>query len=200
MNHVMRSTALLFLLSAQARAQVTTEWRAYGRDPGGSRYSPLTQVTRDNVNRLTTAWTYHTGETGAAPQRGAPPALETTPIMVEGTLYISTPLGRVIALDPVSGTERWKFDSQVNRNGGYGDFTNRGVATVERHAGDGRVAVQAQDPYRDDRRPPHRHRRRERNAVRHVRRQRLDRPSTGPEDRAFRILGVRTDIPASGGE
>ena len=129
MNHVMRSTALLFLLTAPARAQVTTEWRAYGRDPGGSRYSPLTQVTRENVNRLTTAWTYHTGETGAAPQRGAPPALETTPIMAEGTLYISTPLGRVIALDPVSGTERWKFDPQVNRNGGYGDFTNRGVAT-----------------------------------------------------------------------
>ena len=129
MNHHIRCTALLLLLSAPAPAQSTTDWPAYGRDPGGSRYSPLTQVTRENVNRLTTAWTYRTGEAGPAPQRGAPPALETTPIMVDGTLFISTPLGRVIALDALTGTERWKFDPQVNRNAGYGDFNNRGVST-----------------------------------------------------------------------
>ena len=129
MKRTVSCILLLSALSASGSAQAPAEWPAYGRDAGGSRYSPLTQVTRENVNRLTTAWTYHTNETGPAPARGAPPALETTPIMVEGTLFISTPLGRVIALDPVTGTQRWAFDPQVNRNGGYGDFTNRGVST-----------------------------------------------------------------------
>ena len=44
-------------------------------------------------------------------------------------MYLSTPLGRVIALDPAVGTERWVFDPQVDRRVQYGDFTNRGVAT-----------------------------------------------------------------------
>jgi quinoprotein glucose dehydrogenase len=120
---------LTLVLSVDVVAQAPGEWPAYGRDPGGSRHSPLTQITRDNVSNLATVWMYRTGETGPTPARGAPPALETTPIMVDGTLYISTPLGRVIALDPRTGTEKWKFDPQVNPNGGYGDFTNRGVST-----------------------------------------------------------------------
>jgi quinoprotein glucose dehydrogenase len=126
---VVESVLLGALLAATAQGQSPSEWPTYGRDPGGSRYSPLRQITPDNVARLTTAWTYHTGEVGPAPQRGAAPALETTPIMVDGTLYVSTPLGRVIALDPATGAERWKFDPAVNRNAGYGDFNNRGVST-----------------------------------------------------------------------
>jgi quinoprotein glucose dehydrogenase len=115
------------LVSGQSPA--AAEWPVYGRDPGGSRFSPLSHVTRENVSRLAPAWTFHTGETGPAPNRGAPPALETTPIFVDGTLYVSTPPGRVIALDPVTGTERWRFDPQVNAQAGFGDFTNRGVST-----------------------------------------------------------------------
>jgi quinoprotein glucose dehydrogenase len=55
-------------------------------------------------------------------------SLEVTPLMVDGTLYLSTPLGRVIALDPATGTERWMFDPGIDRSVTYGDFTNRGVA------------------------------------------------------------------------
>jgi quinoprotein glucose dehydrogenase len=123
------SALLLILTGTAAIAQAPAEWPAYGRDAGGSRYSPLTQISRDNVARLTTAWTYHTGEVGPSPERGAPPALETTPIFVDGTLFVSTPYGRVIALDPLTGVERWKFDPRVNGLAGYGDFTNRGVST-----------------------------------------------------------------------
>jgi quinoprotein glucose dehydrogenase len=120
---------ILAASAATATAQTAGEWPAYGRDPGGSRYSPLSQINRDNVARLTNVWTYRTGERGPAAGRGAPPALESTPIFIDGMLYVSTPYGRVIALDPVSGTERWKFDPRVNGLAGYGDFTNRGVST-----------------------------------------------------------------------
>jgi quinoprotein glucose dehydrogenase len=104
------------------------EWHAYGRDAGGERHAPLDQITRDNVSQLEVAWTYNTGEDMTA-RRGRDPALETTPLMVDGTLYISTPRGRVIALDPESGTERWRFDPQVDPALGFGDFASRGVAT-----------------------------------------------------------------------
>ncbi|HSA55429.1 MAG TPA: pyrroloquinoline quinone-dependent dehydrogenase [Gemmatimonadaceae bacterium] len=105
------------------------EWTSYGRDPGVSRHSPLTQITRDNVARLRVAWTYRTGETGPPPENGAPPSLEATPLMVDGTLYLSTPRGRVIALDPLTGRERWRYDARVRQDGGYGDYNSRGVST-----------------------------------------------------------------------
>lgn len=104
------------------------EWSSYGRDPGGERHAPLEQITRENVGRLTVAWTFNTGEDMKA-ARGRDPALETTPLMVDGTLFISTPRGRVIALDPETGTERWRFDPQVDPSLGFGDFASRGVST-----------------------------------------------------------------------
>lgn len=106
-----------------------TDWPVYGGDAGGSRYSPLDAIHRGNVARLAVAWTYRTGELSPAFATEAEPQLEATPIVVDGTMYLSTPLGRVIALDPATGTERWVFDSAVPRDEGYGDFANRGVAT-----------------------------------------------------------------------
>src|SRR5262245_33598982 len=82
------------------------EWQSYGNDAGGTRYSPLAQIDRGNVGRLRVAWTYRTGETGGVSPWGFI-AFETTPLMVDGTLVLSTPYNRVIALDPETGTERW---------------------------------------------------------------------------------------------
>lgn len=94
------------LLNAQAsQSPPSGDWIAYGHDALGSRFSPLAQVTRENVARLTVAWTYRTGETGAETRK--PTAFEATPLMVDGTLYLSTPFGRVMALDPETGAERW---------------------------------------------------------------------------------------------
>src|SRR5689334_9951966 len=81
-------------------AQAASEWPAYGRDAAGTRFSPLTQVTRDNVRQLAPAWTYHTGELARSDDRTR---FEATPIVVDGALYLSTPFGRVIALDPATG-------------------------------------------------------------------------------------------------
>ena len=52
-----------------------------------------------------------------------------TPIVVDNVMYISTPLGKVMALEPATGREIWRYDARVNPKGGYGDFANRGVAT-----------------------------------------------------------------------
>lgn len=103
------------------------EWTAYGRDQLGSRFSPLTQISRDNVSKLAVAWTYRTGESDVVTQQ--PVKFEATPLMVDGTLYLSTPFGRVMALDPATGRERWRYDAKANRAGDWGDFANRGVST-----------------------------------------------------------------------
>src|SRR5262249_55855997 len=90
------------------------EWPSYGNDVGGTRYSPLTQIDRGNVTTLRIAWTYRTGEVGGvAPY--AHTAFEATPIMVDGTLFLSTPYNRVIALDPETGGGGWSSDPQGDR-------------------------------------------------------------------------------------
>jgi quinoprotein glucose dehydrogenase len=105
------------------------EWPAYGGDALGSRYARLAEIRRDNVGRLRVAWTFHTGETPAAAPTRRPTAFEATPIVVDGVLYLSTPLGRVFALDAATGRERWRFDARVDPASGFGDFTSRGVST-----------------------------------------------------------------------
>jgi quinoprotein glucose dehydrogenase len=61
--------------------------------------------------------------------RGKASAFETTPLYADGTLYVTTAFGRVIALDPDKGTQKWAFDPRIDTHAGYGDFANRGVAT-----------------------------------------------------------------------
>src|SRR4051812_38711093 len=106
-----------------------SEWPAYGGDLLGSRHSRLTQIDTSNVARLAVAWTYHTGEVAPAVPTRPPRSLEATPIVVDGTMYLITPLGRIVALDAESGRERWVFDARVDRSIGFGDHTSRGVST-----------------------------------------------------------------------
>ena len=102
---------------------------AVGEEPA-SQYSPLEDIRPDNVQRLKAAWTYRTGEPLVAlPGGGRPPAFEATPVYAFGLLYIGTPYGKVIALEPETGNERWSFDAQINRQANFGDFANRGVST-----------------------------------------------------------------------
>lgn len=127
----MRLLALALVAVSVAHAQGAAEtgrgeWTAYGHDPLGSRFSPLTQITPENVSGLEVAWTYRTGDTTHARQ---PTKFEATPLMVDGTLYLSTPFARVIALDPVTGREKWTFDPHTDRGMNWGDWANRGVST-----------------------------------------------------------------------
>ena len=94
-----------------------------------SQYSPLAQIRTDNVARLEVAWTYRTGEPLVALAGGGrPPAFEATPVYAFGLLYVGTPYGKVIALDPETGQERWAFDARIPRAASFGDFANRGVS------------------------------------------------------------------------
>ena len=108
---------------------VAGTWPTYGNDPGGTRYSPLAQIDRGNVARLRVAWTYRTGESAETDWTRGRSAFEATPIMVDGTLFLSTPFGRVIALDPETGAERWRYDPKVDPAGIYAVVTSRGVST-----------------------------------------------------------------------
>jgi quinoprotein glucose dehydrogenase len=108
---------------------ITTVCLGLAAEPQNSQYSPLKSIKPDNVTSLRLAWTYRTGEPlTALPGGGKAPAFEATPIYVNGLLYIGTPYGKVIALDPLTGHERWSFDAGINRQGIYGDFANRGVS------------------------------------------------------------------------
>jgi len=109
-----------------SRAQV--EWPSYGSDPAGSRFSPLTDITPSNVSTLHVAWRYSTGE-AALGETPRPTSFEATPIVVAGTLFFSTALGRIIALDPETGAERWVYDAKVGRQHEFGDWNSRGVST-----------------------------------------------------------------------
>ncbi|HEV7594486.1 MAG TPA: pyrroloquinoline quinone-dependent dehydrogenase [Gemmatimonadaceae bacterium] len=104
------------------------DWPNYGRSPYGDRHSPLHQINTANVSQLQVAWRFHTGEGAPEFKAKAPTALEVTPLVFRGTMYLSTPLGRVFALDPTSGVERWHFDPKIDRTITFGDFANRGVA------------------------------------------------------------------------
>jgi quinoprotein glucose dehydrogenase len=106
-----------------AQRQPTTEWSSYGGDASGIRYSSAAQINRENVTRLAPAWTFRTGD--MHPRGGR---LQVTPLVVGGTMYVATPMGAIIALDPVTGTERWRFSTAVDTAGRYGDWASRGVS------------------------------------------------------------------------
>jgi quinoprotein glucose dehydrogenase len=103
--------------------------RGLAAEEPASQYSPLAQIRPDNVARLELAWTYRTGEPLVALAGGGrPPAFEATPVYAFGLLYIGTPYGKVVALEPETGKERWAFDAKIPRDANFGDFANRGVS------------------------------------------------------------------------
>jgi quinoprotein glucose dehydrogenase len=108
-------------------ASQTDDWPTYGHDTGDQRFSPLTSIDRRNIASLKIAWTFRTGD-AYQPKHNKATAFETTPLYVDGTLFVSTPLGRVFALDPASGQPRWVYDSHVDKDRGYGDYSHRGVS------------------------------------------------------------------------
>jgi len=123
-----------------------TDWPSYGRDPGGQRFSTLTQISKANVTRLKVAWTFRTGDANQ-PENDKPTAFEATPLVINGVLYLSTPLGRVLAIDPIKGTQIWAFDPHIDKDAGYGDYANRGVSAWKSHEGKLRILVATIDAH-----------------------------------------------------
>ncbi len=117
----------LTLIAIQAAA-LCQEWPHYGADPGGSKYSPLKEITRSNVAKLKPLWTYSTGEASDGKTLPTRTAFETTPLAIAGKLYFTTPFNRVIALDAATGKEFWAYDPKLDRARTYSLYINRGLA------------------------------------------------------------------------
>ena len=85
-------------------------WPHYGGDRGGMRYSPATQISKDNVEDLDLAWSYHSGDVSDGSDGTSRTSFNVTPLLVDNTLVFCTPMNRVIAVDAETGKERWAFD------------------------------------------------------------------------------------------
>jgi len=106
------------------------DWQAYGRTEHGDRYSPLRQITPQNVSRLEEAWRIRTGD---MPRDDDPVEItnENTPLKVNGKLYACTAHSQVLALDPDTGKELWRYDPHLKSPVGFKGFahmTCRGVS------------------------------------------------------------------------
>lgn len=106
-------------------------WPVYAGDRGGSRYSPLDEITPDNVRYLETAWEYHTGDLPDETTAERNHSFQATPILHGDTLYFCTPRSRIVALDAESGRERWVHDPQVDLALDHYNLNCRGVALWE---------------------------------------------------------------------
>jgi len=105
-----------FLLAATLlTAAPALAWEYWGGDRGGMRFSPLDQVTPANVGRLVRAWEFHTGDLATrAPDIMKRTKFEATPLFVEDSLIVCTPFNEVIALDPGSGAQKWRYDPKIS--------------------------------------------------------------------------------------
>ena len=117
----MRIALTALLLPALAGAQATTaDWPVYGGTTDNSRYSTLSQITPGNVKQLKPAWTYETHDEFKGSE------MQSNPIVIDGTMYVTSPRLRVVALDAATGRERWSFDPTFGKPSTQ-RFRHRGV-------------------------------------------------------------------------
>ncbi len=115
---------LLIIYACKHKEDVHTTWSVYRGDAYNTAYSALDQINKENVSRLEVAWTYHTGDA----EPGNHSTIQCNPIIVNGTMYVTSPKLKLIALNPSTGKEIWKFDPF---NGGQSSGVNRGVTYWE---------------------------------------------------------------------
>ena len=101
-GHLLAGLVFATLTGSTVVAQ--DDWRNWGRDLGNQRHSPLTEINADNVDQLELAWRYEMPRPGV-PSRPA----QSTPLMVDGVLYLSFPYYRVVAVVPETGEELWDY-------------------------------------------------------------------------------------------
>ena len=136
------SQKILFsaILALATMATQAADWPSYGGDNGSQKYSPLEQIAADNVSTLTTAWSWNSVDNATVANnvandnaRATPAGYKATPIVVGDTMYVPTSFGRIVALDAVSGAEKWVFDTrawEAGRPTNLG-YNTRGVAYWE---------------------------------------------------------------------
>nr|WP_316179159.1 MULTISPECIES: pyrroloquinoline quinone-dependent dehydrogenase [unclassified Bradyrhizobium] len=125
-----RAGVCAVVIWSQLMVVPAVSWQHWSGDAGGTRFSPLAQITPSNVDRLVPAWDYHTGDLQSRPPAAAlRTKFEATPILVEDSLVFCTPFNEVVALDPGTGVQRWRFDPKVgNGRRPANRYACRGVA------------------------------------------------------------------------
>ena len=104
-------------------------WSNYGNDAGGHRFSSAAQITADNVADLEMAWQFSTDDLQTKQSAIGRSIAEATPILADDVLVFCTPFNDVIALDPATGEQRWRFNAGINLDQQPGNqFVCRGVA------------------------------------------------------------------------
>ncbi len=130
MRHGPLSLVLALMLWFEATPASAQEWRYWGGDSGGTKYSTLQEIDKSNVSKLKVAWVYDTGDfsDGTSPETPSRSAFESTPLLVDGVMYLTSPFAKLIALDPESGRELWVFDPKMSKSERINLYINRGVS------------------------------------------------------------------------
>ncbi|SKA20886.1 pyrroloquinoline quinone-dependent dehydrogenase [Consotaella salsifontis] len=98
---------------AAPQMEVGADWPFWGGGPQARRYSPLSQITPENVKNLEKAWTYRSGDMPTEKTEGKY-SPENTPLKVGNVLYLCSPMNIMIAIDAASGKEVWRYDPKVS--------------------------------------------------------------------------------------
>jgi len=119
------STYLFLLLGISISCQTPSEdifnsWSVYSGDPTGAKYSSLDQINRSNVDQLEVAWTFKTGDL----RNRASSTIECNPVIIDRTMYLTSPNLSLIAINATNGEEQWRFEPFKDQDAGG---VNRGV-------------------------------------------------------------------------
>ncbi len=113
------------IAAARDRLTAGTDWVAYGGDNHATRYSPLSQITRDNVADLELVWEFRTGDMPEADERFSN---QNTPLKIGDRLLLCSAMNQVISLDAATGLEQWRYDPGVPTDAIPYNATCRGLA------------------------------------------------------------------------
>ncbi|MCF6370670.1 outer membrane protein assembly factor BamB family protein [Rhizobium halophilum] len=115
---------------ALAMRETGADWPAWGGNLHGTKYSPLTQITPENVGQLERIWEFNTGDL-PSPEAEGKYSPENTPLKIGEKLFACTPMGKIISIDAQSGKEEWRYDPQVPADAIPYGATCRGVSYFE---------------------------------------------------------------------
>ncbi len=111
---------ILTIISPYSQAEsLQADWPLYGREHNNQRYSPLSQINENNVNELTLSWRFNTGKIGS---------FQSSPLIVKGVMYITTPYNDVLALKADSGELIWRYEHELRSTNYCCGPANRGAA------------------------------------------------------------------------
>ncbi|GAA4228231.1 quinoprotein glucose dehydrogenase [Sagittula marina] len=141
---LLRTLLLTAALPLSAAAQTSTDWTGFHGNLAAQKFSPLTQITPENVTSLERAWELHTGDLSLGDGDLPKTIWSATPIYANETLYLGTPFYRILAIDPSTGEEKWSFDTDSTLEAlTQPGLKNRGVTYWEAEEQTGRICDKA---------------------------------------------------------